>query len=154
MRAAFFCFSSVLAWPGILLPTGNRPPESLCSFILLCLGWLTFHPCLCCGHLPRDSFPALWPVPEQEHSQAPPTLPGSGEEAGILRASLPGTSRVPGIPAPLFTSLPAVHQSPIIIHSVDLLPCTSIHLCCQYLRPTYCALSIAVLATWSPCCHP
>lgn len=71
-RAAFFCLSSVLAWPGILLLTGNRPPESLCSFILLCLGWLTFQPCLCCGHLPRDSFPALWPVPEQEHSQALP----------------------------------------------------------------------------------
>ena len=61
----------------------------------------------------------------------------------------PAISRVQAIRPQLLPHTP--HSSPIsIIHSVDLLPCTPTHRHCQYLRSTFCALSVALLAADLP----
>lgn len=118
----FLFVFSVLEWPGILL-SGYRSPDSLYSFRFLCLQWLTFYPCLCCGHLPkgllycgqclnRNRIKPLSHCLDQVRKQVccrHPLLELKGSWVFL---------------APISSLLPTVHQSQII-HSTDLLPSSS-----------------------------
>lgn len=131
-----FSFFSVLVWTG---------SESLCFFTQLCSRWHTSFSC----HLPRDPFCTVvsnWTRTESN------SLDQVRRQVYCRCTSLEVRGSWAS-PAPLFPSLLTVQQF-AVIHSMDFPPFTSIHLHCQYLRPSYCSLSLAALATCSSCCHP
>lgn len=143
----FCCCSSLLAWPGTLHPTGCRPPVVTLFLHAALLRVAHFLPLPLLWPTVRDSFLALWPVPKQEQNQAPFTLPGSGDRQVYCSHTLWELHGPWASPGTLSPSLPIVHQSPITIYPTDLPPHTSIHLHCQYLRPSY-------LCTFIGCINP
>lgn len=143
----FCCCFSLLAWPGTLHPAGCRPPVvtlflhpallRAAHFLPLPLLWpaarTPFLHCDLCLH--RNRIKPLSYCPDQLRRQV---------YCRHTLLELRGPWASPGTLSP---SLPIVHQSPITIYPTDLPPHTSIHLHCQYLRPSY-------LCTFIGCSNP
>lgn len=145
------CFFVVvfLCWPGQELSTllGADLQLSLCSFTLLCLEQLIFYLCLYCGQLPGTPFLHCDLCLHRNRIKPLSYCPDQLRRQVYCRHTLLELRGPWASPGTLSPSLPIVHQSPITIYPTDLPPPTSIHLRCQYLRPSY-------LCTFIGCSNP